>query len=266
MVQRSHSFIKKRRTRILIAAGYGLIILIFIILYSAGARFREATSWASNSHEVLFLLNKLHVMIEAAETSQRGYILTGDKIFLTPYLEMEKKAEEYANRLAYLVQDNPVQMRNVYVLKNFLFKKIKSLESVVDITDNKSRDTAIKLIQSGEGLNIMTELRQAFNAFEAEENALLNQRVRLADQTFNKMAWLIAICLLLAFTFLTVVILILRREVVSRSVVQFELEEARVKALEVSELKSKFLANMSHEIRTPPKWYSGNGRIGFAEV
>lgn len=255
---------KMRKTPLIKFLSLGSLFFVFVvsaIIYWFGDHFRRSLEWSNHSHDVLTRLSKIAGMMETAETSQRGYMLTDRAEFLKPYYLVEKDILPKIEELRNSVIDNPEQSQKVDAIREAATERLEHIDSMISYMEDGKKDLAIRLVKEGNGQVIMNRFRSAVAEFERTETILLNQRFNTADEYFEQMTITVAACLLSAFAFGFGIIFLLRKEITSKEIIQVELEAAKIKALESSDLKTKFLANMSHEIRTPL-----NGIIGMTQM
>ncbi len=94
-----------------------------ISLYNNLLSLRNTNSWIEHSWDVKDRLKNVNVLIMDAESSLRGYYLSGNKTYLGPWLTAQKKIEPEFKAMAELLKDNPVQSKNLVELKALFDKK-----------------------------------------------------------------------------------------------------------------------------------------------
>jgi PAS domain S-box-containing protein len=111
-----------------------LVISIFMLLSAASISYRQMQT-LKKSQELVVKAYKIYVELlqlssfaANAETSQRGFLLTGDSIFLHPYYESLEKIKWSFARLSLLTQDNYHQNRRLDTLVSILNQRIRSLD------------------------------------------------------------------------------------------------------------------------------------------
>jgi CHASE3 domain sensor protein len=84
--------------------GLGLSLLILFITSLASfisiQNLIKSADLVSHSNRVMSSLDGVISTLKDAETGQRGYLLTGDKDFLEPYIGAEDHAKELLNTVA----------------------------------------------------------------------------------------------------------------------------------------------------------------------
>ena len=251
----------KRVVVLITNLGLGLLLAISAFSFWSGRQYRKTNEWSKHSAEVVASLNELQIMVERAETAQRGFVITTDRGFLEPFYQARSELDADITHLFFLVSDNPKQTEKMHLLKNLIEQKTETLEVAIDLIEKNRPREAFEFVKAGKGRLQMDDIRAGFKAILDAETEILRSRTTQAESEFNRASWLVLAGLILAFSLLQFVTLKLSREITRRTLVEKELVRAEAKANEASTLKSQFLANMSHEIRTPL-----NGIIGMTKL
>src|ERR1700726_527681 len=90
-----------------------ILLLVAGLLYRHGRSFIEASEWVSHTHEVLAELEGTLSGVAEAQTATRGYIITGQEVFLEPYQVAGPAVGGHLARLKTLTADNPNQERRL---------------------------------------------------------------------------------------------------------------------------------------------------------
>ncbi|RZM30676.1 MAG: histidine kinase, partial [Sphingomonas sp.] len=96
----------------------------FLLLVAAGI----AAAWSTDqnerhtrdvnhTYEVELSIDRARIAIEQGETARRGYLLTGDPVYLTPYRAAMTTLPRAIDRLGVLTSDNPHQQTNIATLR-----------------------------------------------------------------------------------------------------------------------------------------------------
>ncbi|MGH8608687.1 MAG: CHASE3 domain-containing protein, partial [Gammaproteobacteria bacterium] len=102
--------------RKLVLAFGGVLVLLLanaVLSYRGTRAVLDASARAVHTHEVLAELKDTLVTVTDAETGQRGFLLTGEAVYLKPYEAAIARLEEHLARLKQLTADNPEQQRRM---------------------------------------------------------------------------------------------------------------------------------------------------------
>jgi methyl-accepting chemotaxis protein len=168
-----------------VALGFGvsfaLLMLVAGIAYRSIAALVDNNADVAHSHAVIEKLATTLSLAKDAETGQRGYIITGDSAFLTPYEQAVAAIPGNLAELRRLIRDNPEQLTRLSQVESLTQAKLTELKRVIDERRSKGFDAAQALIGAGEGKRQMDELRRVAADMEAEEHTLLVRRAEVAE-------------------------------------------------------------------------------------
>src|SRR5229473_6235666 len=105
-----------------------ILLLVAGLLYRNGRSFIEASEWVSHTHEVLAELEATLSAVAEAQTTARGYIITGQDVFLEPFQAATSGVRAHVDRLRSLTADNPHQQRRIAILEHAVAEKLDSLQ------------------------------------------------------------------------------------------------------------------------------------------
>jgi PAS domain S-box-containing protein len=156
---------------------FGSAILTLLAVGAISYRGMLVSSASSRSvrhtHEVLENLQDLLLAAESIETSNRGFVLTGEKSYLESYRAMILRAEKDETTIRALTVDNPEQQRQLPALEKLAAQKIQFAEMVIGLRRDKGSEAAADAVRSGSGQRIMDEFQQVVREMQAEELRLL---------------------------------------------------------------------------------------------
>lgn len=177
--------------------GLSLIILFISSLasYVSISNLIKSTELVKHSDEVILTTEGVISTLKDAETGQRGYLLTGNKIFLQPYYGSTDTAMAALNRIEAQTKDNLVQQKNVAELKNIMARRLNIITSTIEI---KSLGGQIDPTVLLEGKTYMDQARNVVNRMVKEERRLLESRTLELNKLTSYTPILILIAAILA--------------------------------------------------------------------
>ena len=173
-------------------------VLVAIILVVSGVtwdRFnaaRTARIWGQHSNDVLVTIKELDLAVYAAETGQRGYLLTGDDDYLAPYNAMLGQVAYLQGELQRLTADNPVEQDRLRGLSPLLQRKLEELAQTIQVRRELGLDAALRIVRTDVGLQHMAQIETTLAAMTADEEALLSQRLAEIESRGASLRWLVA--------------------------------------------------------------------------
>ncbi|RNL50673.1 response regulator [Pedobacter jejuensis] len=155
--------------------GLSLVILFISSLasYISISNLIKSTELVKHSDEIILKVEGIISTLKDAETGQRGYLLTGNKVFLEPYNGAAEAASAALNEVADRTRDNPKQQKNIAELKDILTRRLDIIKSTIEIKSLGGRVDPTVLFQ---GKVYMDQARATVNKMVVEEQKLLEQR------------------------------------------------------------------------------------------
>jgi signal transduction histidine kinase/DNA-binding response OmpR family regulator/CHASE3 domain sensor protein len=152
--------------------------MLILIISSTASYFSiksllESNALVSHTQEVIYQLNRASMVMADAQTSVRGFIITGKTAFLVPYENAEKRANGYFDNLETLTIDNPAQQKSLKKLKELRKGFFKYLIARIDA---KKQGYTIEAAQIDTGRILMQDIRETLDRMETREQALLKTR------------------------------------------------------------------------------------------
>jgi len=196
--------------------GFGVALALLGVVgltaYLEVVKLRNNDAWVDHTHQVIASLRKVQSLVSDAETGQRGYLITGDKLFLRPYSEAENALDGELATLRKLISDNPAQQEGRRELEASVAKRMEQLRQVLVLRENKGLTVAGQEIQTLEGMRTDDAIRQIVRLMEEREDRLLVQREQAALQTSQFSRSIIIFGSVLAFGFVGVALILIARD------------------------------------------------------
>jgi two-component sensor histidine kinase len=137
-----------------------LLTLALVIGQTVVAQ-REAREQAMREGESLLVLNDLMSAVLNGETGQRGYLLTGKRDYLTPYVNAKQRRDRAMARLRAISADAPERSRlHLERLGRLTDAKFEEIDRSVGLAQVGMRDQALALIQADFGKMQMDAIRR----------------------------------------------------------------------------------------------------------
>jgi PAS domain S-box-containing protein len=159
----------------------------------------------AQSHETQTELKDALSTVLQAESSARGYVITGDESYLEPYGQADGAIGRKLERLGQLIADNPEQQQRLVLLRSRAGAGLDHLGEIIDLRRRDGFPAAQASVLSNRVKLEMDEIRRIVAEMHKEETALLMSRdVKSRNSRGNaRLTFLIS-----AFTSLALVILL----------------------------------------------------------
>jgi len=160
----------------------GTVIGFGCFSYSNLMASSEAARWEKHSYLVINEFDTLISTLKDAETGQRGFIITGDRKYLTPYYEALKVVDRRLSILRSLTKDNPRQQLWLTSIESTIRTKLSNLDETVKLRSTEGFQSARTVVMRNLGRNAMVSLREQVARSIREEEQLLKDRSTLEKQ------------------------------------------------------------------------------------
>ena len=196
------------------------VVSVAIIFFIGGITFKHITvlkkssDYVNNSYEVNIELERLISYIKDAETGQRGYILSKDKIFLEPYYNSKILVKKSFKRVSTLTANSRTQQSNLKKLLYFINKKQNGLSKTLYLHElgiNNEETFKSNLIV---GRQTMDSIRLKIEDMISTQKTLLQNRQQDYEATMNYTPLLIYLTLIVTLILITIAFIKMNRDLV----------------------------------------------------
>lgn len=210
----------------------GLLMLVFVTWMSTQQLIREAR-WVDHTKDVIAELDGLLGAITDVETGQRGYLLTGEDVYLESSARKRAEILSRLDRVDAMTVDSPTQHLRAQRLKQVTRERLDQLDLAVRLTRAGRFDEARDYIRTGTGLKTMRELQQVIAAMKSEEKDLLAVRNERSGATARSLLTTLGIGCALLFVFLILIWWLIRSDLSRRNRTEAAIRdrEARIRRL-----------------------------------
>ena len=165
------------------------IICVFILGISSYLSIRnlqENEQKLTHSEQVLTLSNKVYEQLLDAESSERGYVLTGKREFLERYNHSLNILNPTIHNLKQLVADNPNQSENIDSLSFYVSQKINEMQAIISAFDKSGINASSDLLKTSRAKFQMDMVRLYIKKIDSIEEKLLLERKAEADGSVTR--------------------------------------------------------------------------------
>jgi signal transduction histidine kinase len=181
-----------------VIAGFVLLVLAGVAAIVGAVSTTDAERWAAHSLQVRGSEIRLYLTVQAAETGQRGYLLTGDDRYLTPFLQAQKGLAAARATLHALTRDNADQQHRLDALYPLVDAKMAELAHTVALKQAGRSDEALAIVKSDIGREYMVRIASDVADFDRAEQRLLEQRQRQAVRLRAALAFAVTAAIAIA--------------------------------------------------------------------
>jgi len=222
-------------TRLAAAIGvtFGALVLLVSVTWVNTSRLIEDARLVDHAKDVIGELEGAFSAIKDAETSQRGFLLTGADSYLDPYRESVAELPRRLQRIAVLTADNPTQRPRASFLRQLTEDRLLEMSRTIEMAQNGHQDEARAYLKTGVGKRSMDAIRQLVVEMKTEERALLSVRDRRSTETTRTLLTTLGIGCGLLFGFLILIWYLIRADITRRNAAEAAIREreARIRRL-----------------------------------
>ena len=176
-----------------------VLLLVFSALSFRQHRVAETiTAQLSRSITVREQSTRLQEAIIDAETGQRGYLLTGNDVYLVLYNDGPARAASRLSRL-----ENELQMRgdaptSIAGLRDNVDAKLRELAATIELSRRGDREGALRIVRTKEGQQLMEAIRADIAAIRDAERTRIESGVTDLSRTQRLLGLWVALALVSA--------------------------------------------------------------------
>jgi signal transduction histidine kinase/DNA-binding response OmpR family regulator/CHASE3 domain sensor protein len=252
------------KRNLLVSSGISMLILIV----SSAASFLsirsllDSNSWVNHTQQVIYNLNAGESKLVDAQTSMRGYLLTGQQDFLQQFSEAEESAHNYFDEVESLTIDNSGQQQSMTKLKPLNDQFFKYLQLRID---EKKQGQIVLASDLDTGRKLMNNIRTLLKRMENKEQKLLEERTSTSEKYSSYSLVLILSAAFIALIITVVFFVRILRDYNERAKLQQELENKDIETAERIRVISSIAGQISqgnYEVRVADTESDALGSVG----
>lgn len=185
-------------------AGLALVasLLLALLLWASNRSWQslsEAEAWVKHTREIQLATERLQSILVDAETGQRGFLITGNESYLTPYRQALGRYREALAEVRQLAAYSPAQQQRVERLEPLVETKMEELERTIHLRQQEGLEAAQVVVRTDLGRKTMDEVRDVLQEVNQEEQRLLEVLAAQAQQRGHQLRlFILSTCLSLA--------------------------------------------------------------------
>jgi PAS domain S-box-containing protein len=215
--QQTAQFSELRALKRYVFAGFSIaaIVLVLIAVFSFAnlLRFRTDAKAVAHTHQVLNSLSHLSSDLTAAESSQRGYLITGNDEYQHSFDDDATKIQRQLADLQQMTRDNPVQQMNLKALAPLLTESLTLMRTRLDLVHKQGLAAAQASMTANQGARVRESILELVGNMQYEEDRLLQDREKQAESSGRLTRATIATGGILALSLLVAAFFLVRQSI-----------------------------------------------------
>ncbi len=161
-------------------AGIAILGTLGAMAASQYNEFTRASADIEHAESVTRAVDDLMAVLVNAETGYRGYLLSGNPIFLEPYRGVNANARTAMITLTGLVGDDVRRRDDLSRLAGLVEQRLYDMEGNLSRFDAGRREDAVANIRTANGKRIMDQIRLVGGTLKSEQRAVTSNRAAQA--------------------------------------------------------------------------------------
>jgi PAS domain S-box-containing protein len=168
------------RLWIIAASVAGLVALSVVswLSYRSTKDLIAANQRLAQAHKLIEDLTALHLLLDDAESSCRGYALSGKVDYLKPYDAALAQLDITTQVLRHDLADDSNRFREFQELEPLIQARLEVMKDLVRARQAGGFDAAVRVVQSDRGKRLTDEIRQRISVIQTDERNDLLDRER----------------------------------------------------------------------------------------
>ncbi len=164
-----------------------LVVVAFFVVnaflaYRSTQILKESAVKIEHSLDIVTLIRELQLQLYAAESGQRGYLITADPQYLEPFHATREQMLILLNTLGAKSTELAQQRERLVEIQRLMREKIQEMERSVEYVADQETPAALGLLNTDRGVVLTRQIMQLVGDIEKEEEALLRQNRLDADR------------------------------------------------------------------------------------
>lgn len=182
----SRQVAKKAMPIALLVVAIGVCMTMYLSFWISSED-KKADEAVRKNVAYLSAISDLMSHIQDAEIGQRGFLLTGDELYLKPYITAMDSLDGMLDNLAAGAENASIETGSVATMRSLVAQKKSELEQSVEYRRAGNENASIALVKTGQGKILMDGIRSVLAQMEKDGLARLAERSEAASAAKTRM-------------------------------------------------------------------------------
>ncbi len=180
-----------RKLKITQLVPLGFVVIIFVstvinIMNKMIANsLMDSAEWVTHTYEVKSNLKDIEKTLLDAETGQSSFVYTNQEALLEPYYVAVGQINTVFTRLRNKIKDNPEQLARLKKIEELSKQRMNRLATAMALKKQRKEQQLRTFALSGDGKEIMDNIRKRVAEMAQVEDQLLSQRKKSLNQSIE---------------------------------------------------------------------------------
>ncbi len=179
-----------RSALLFLLIGTGILIIIIVATFGLVERTRSTFGDILVERDIRRMSADLMQKLTDAETGQRGFLITGDEVFLRPYEAAVGDIRAAVDQLADKVGGRPVKERDTRELRQLVDGKLGEMARTVDLMRQGEQTQAFALVETNVGRRSMDRIRDILEDFKLKSDAAIDDGASQQLNATQQLQWI----------------------------------------------------------------------------
>lgn len=163
-----------------------ILVVISILSFRDWQDFNQASRDLAETRSILEMNDRLLSGITDAESSQRGFLLSGEDHYLDTYRATVKDIPNLLRNLDLLTRKYRTQYDRVNALRTLVPEKMGEMQETILLRREEGLEAAVAVVRTDQGKQAMEQIRRLCGEIKTEEYAKLEDRSAAASKHGQK--------------------------------------------------------------------------------
>jgi PAS domain S-box-containing protein len=168
----------RRPDRWYLAGALLILLAVSFLSYQDWLAYERSAPQIQHARALTQQIERVLSYTKDAETSQRGFVLTGNPEYLDSYHAAVTALPSELDKLRGLVSEETSLRIRATTLINLITEKLSELKETVDLRQNEGFKAALAVVESNRGKSTMDDVRKIGQDLENEVDTSLQQGIR----------------------------------------------------------------------------------------
>jgi signal transduction histidine kinase len=179
-----------RSALLFLLIGTGILIIIIVATFGLVERTRTNFNDIIAERDIRRMSADLMQKLTDAETGQRGFLITRDEAFLSPYQAAVGEIRLAVEQLAEAVDGRPIKERETAELSTLVDGKLTEMARTIDLIRSGDQAGALALVETNVGRRSMDRIRTILDDFKEKSDLSVDNGAEAQISATRQLQWI----------------------------------------------------------------------------